>query len=285
MFDTLARMKELPGTTIVYPAHDYKGHKKSTIAQEKQRNSFMTQTDKQAFVTHAESKVLSKPFNMDHIIQVIRDGTAKEIEFVTAQQVKERLDSGGWEILDVRRPDEYIAVRAMPSLNIPLDSLASQVDRLTGDKKWIVSCRSGVRATTAAGMLLAGGMQNFCVAKDSLNGWLKQKYPVIREKVPMSLERQVRTVAGSLVAIGILLAIFISKWFLIIPLFVGCGLIFAGLTDSCMMGEMLMKLPYNKKAMEKKITPGGSCSLDGGGSSSDGTCAMDGDNKTGGCAM
>ena len=285
MFDTLARMKELPGTTIVYPAHDYKGHKQSTIAQEKQRNSFMTQTDKQAFVTHAESKVLSKPFNMDHIIQVNRDGTAKEIEFVTAQQVKERLDSGGWEILDVRRPDEYKAVRAMPSLNIPLDSLASQVDRLTGDKKWIVSCRSGVRATTAAGMLLAAGMQNFCVAKDSLNGWLKQKYPVIREKVPMSLERQVRTVAGSLVSIGILLAIFVSKWFLILPLFVGCGLIFAGLTDSCMMGEMLMKLPYNKKAMEKKITPGGSCSLDGGGSSSGGTCAMDSDNKTGGCAM
>jgi hypothetical protein len=173
----------------------------------------------------------------------------------------------------------------MPSLNIPLDSLASQVDRLTGDKKWIVSCRSGVRATTAAGMLLAAGMQNFCVAKDSLNGWLKQKYPVIREKVPMSLERQVRTVAGSLVAIGTLLAIFVSKGFLIIPLFVGCGLIFAGLTDSCMMGEMLMKLPYNKKALEKKTTPGGSCSLDGGGSSSGGTCAMDGDNKTGGCAM
>ena len=278
MFDTLARFKELPDSTIVYPAHDYKGHKQSTIAQEKLQNPFMTETDKQAFVANAESKELAKPFNMDHIIQVNREGTAKEIEFISAEQVKERLDTGGWEILDVRRPDEYQGVRVMPSVNIPLDALASQMGQLADDKKWIVSCRSGARATTAAGMLLAAGMQNFCVAKDSLNGWLKQKYPVIREKVPVSLERQVRTVAGSLVAIGTLLAIFVSKWFLIMPLFVGCGLVFAGITDSCMMGEMLMKLPYNKKAMQKKATPGGGCSLDGGG------CAMDSD-SSGGCAM
>jgi sulfur dioxygenase len=278
MFDTLARLKELPADTVVYPAHDYKGHKQSTISQEKKKNFLMTQTDKKAFIANAESKVLPKPFNMDHIIQVIRDGTAKEIEFVNAQQVKERLDAGSWEILDVRRPDEYKAVRAIPSVNIPLDSLASQVDRLTGDTKWIVSCRSGARATTAAGMLLAAGLQNFCVAKESLNGWVKNNYPVIREKVPMSIERQVRAVTGALVAFGVLLAIFVSKWLLILPLFVGCGLIFAGLTDSCMMGEMLMRLPYNKKAMEKKAASGGSCSLDGGG------CSMD-SGTSGGCAM
>jgi glyoxylase-like metal-dependent hydrolase (beta-lactamase superfamily II) len=281
MFDTLSRLKELPDDTIVYPAHDYKDHKQSTIAQEKQQNSFMTQTDKQAFVANAESKVLPKPFNMDHIIQVIREGTAKEIEFITAEQVKERLDAGGWEILDVRRPDEYQAVRAMPSVNIPLDSLASQLGKLSDDKKWIVSCRSGARATTAAGMLLAAGLQNFCVAKDSLNGWLKQEYPVIREEVPVSLERQVRAIAGSLVVIGVLLAIFVNHWFLALPLFVGCGLIYAGLTDNCMMGEMLMKLPYNKKTMEKKAALGGGCALDGGG------CSMDSDNSNaaGGCAM
>ncbi|MHC4988685.1 MAG: MBL fold metallo-hydrolase [Planctomycetota bacterium] len=274
MFNTLARFKELPDDTLVYPAHDYEQHKQSTIAQEKMQNPFMFETDKQAFIANAESKVLAKPFNMDQIIQVNREGSAKEIE-----QVKERLDAGGWEILDVRRPDEYQGVRVMPSVNIPLDSLTAQMGQLADDKQWIVSCRSGNRATTAGGMLLAAGIQNFCVAKDSLNGWLKQKYPVIREKLPVSLERQVRTVAGSLVAVGTLLAIFVSKWFLILPLFVGCGLVFAGITDSCMMGELLMKLPYNKKAMQKKAA-GGACSLDSG------SCSMGGDTSSGGsCAM
>ncbi|MHC4989161.1 MAG: MBL fold metallo-hydrolase, partial [Planctomycetota bacterium] len=242
MFNTLARFKELPDDTVVYPAHDYKG------------------TDKQAFIANAESKVLAKPFNMDQIIQVNREGSAKEIEFVTAEQAKERLDSGDWRLLDVRRPDEYEGIRILPSLNVPLDRLQSRMSELAGDKKWIVSCRSGNRAAAAAGMLLAAGMQNICVAKDSLNGWLKKGYPVVREKVPMSIERQVRTVAGSLVAVGTLLAIFASKWFLIVPMFVGCGLVFAGLTDSCMMAELLMKLPYNKNAMQKKAAAGGACS-------------------------
>ena len=281
MFDTLARFKELPESTVVYPAHDYKDHTQSTIGKEKQQNSFMIESDKQAFVTNAENKKLAKPFNMDNIIQVNRDGSAKEIEFISAEEVKQRLDNGNWKILDVRRPDEYKAVRAMPSINIPLDSIASQVAQLAGDTKWIVSCRSGARATTAAGILQSSGLQNFCVAKESLNGWLKQNYPVIREKVPVSLERQVRAIAGGMVIVGTLLAIFVSKWFLIIPLWVGCGLFYAGITDSCMMGMMLMKLPYNKKSMQGSTATGGGCALDGE------SCSMDSDVKAsgGGCAM
>lgn len=281
MFDTLARLKELPGNTIVYPAHDYKDHTQSTIEQEKQQNAFMAGTDKQAFVANAESKTLAKPFNMDTIIRTNRDGSAKEIEFVDANEVKARLDGGDWQLLDVRRPDEYKAVRVEPSVNIPLDSIGSQMNRLTGDTQWIVSCRSGARAAKAAQMMQAAGVQNLCVAKESLNGWLKNNFPVTREKVPMSLERQVRTIAGALVAVGALLAIFVSKWFFALPLFVGCGLVFAGLTDTCMMGEMLMKLPYNKKAAESQTSPGGgggTCSLDGG------SCSMD-SNKPGGCSM
>ena len=60
----------------------------------------------------------------------------------------------------------------------------------------------------------------------------------------ISLERQIRIGAGILVLAGILLSVLISRWFLGISLFVACGLIYAGLTDSCMMGMLLMKLPY-----------------------------------------
>ncbi|MCI0498273.1 MAG: MBL fold metallo-hydrolase [Planctomycetales bacterium] len=278
MFDTLARFKTLADDTVVYPAHDYKNRTQSTMGQEKRQNPFMAQTDKQAFVADAGSKILPKPFNMDRIIQVNRQGTAREIEFIAAEQVKERLDKG-WQILDVRRPDEYKAVRIMPSVNIPMDALASRLPQLTAGTKWILSCRSGGRAAIAAGVLLAAGLQDFCVAGDSLNGWLKKGYPVIREKVPMSLERQVRMIAGGLVAAGALLAILFSKWFLIIPLWVGCGLFYAGVSDSCMMGMLLMKLPYNKRAMEKQAAPGGSCSLGGG------SCAMDAGKTGGTCAM
>jgi len=68
----------------------------------------------------------------------------------------------------------------------------------------------------------------------------------------MSLERQVRIIAGSLILSGILLSIFINPWFLAIPIFVSSGLIFAGATDSCMMGVLLMKLPYNRNLYKVK---------------------------------
>jgi len=265
MFETLKRFKALDASTIVYPAHDYKDHTQSTVGAEMEHNPFMTQTDKPAFVQTGKSKTLAKPYNMDAIIDINRQGTAVEIEAIDAAQVKKRLDSG-WKLLDVRRTDEYQAVRIEPSLNIPLDTLAGQAERLKGDGKWIVSCRSGARAAQAAELLLSLGIQPVCLAKESLNGWLKNGYPVVKEKVPVSLERQVRLIAGMLVLTGSLLNIWVSHWFLIIPIFVGSGLTFAGLTDSCMMGQLLMKLPYNRKAAANTPTHG-TCAIGGGGCS------------------
>ncbi len=268
MFETLKRFKTLDTATIIYPAHDYKNHTESTVGAENKQNPFMAETDKTSFVKTMRSKTLPKPFNMDAIIDINRKGAATEIEAIDAVEVKRRLDSGQWKLLDVRRTDEYQAVRIEPSLNIPIDTLAGQVEHFK-EGKWIVSCRSGARAAQAAELLLSLGMQNICLAKESLNGWLKQDYPVVKEAVPISLERQVRMIAGGLVLVGGLLGLLVSRWFLVIPIFVGSGLLFAGLTDSCMMGLLLMKLPYNRKTTAKATMPGGSCAMGGGGG-----CAM-----------
>ena len=76
----------------------------------------------------------------------------------------------------------------------------------------------------------------------------------------VSLERQIRIIAGGLVVMGVLLAWFVHWTFIGLALFVGCGLIYAGITDNCMMGMLLMKLPYNKKLYKAK-TCGSTCSV------------------------
>jgi rhodanese-related sulfurtransferase len=63
----------------------------------------------------------------------------------------------------------------------------------------------------------------------------------------ISLERQVRIAAGSLVLIGVLLAYFVHPGFIALSAFVGAGLVFAGVTDWCGMGLLLAKLPWNQK--------------------------------------
>jgi hypothetical protein len=116
----------------------------------------------------------------------------------------------------------------------------------------------------AAMSLMQNGFADVAVIEGGINAWDKAKLPVNKIAGPISLERQVRIIAGCLIAVGSLLAL-VNTWFIIIPLWVGCGLLFAGLSNSCMMAMLLMKLPYNKKPLS--AGKGGSCSMDGGGCS------------------
>ncbi|MDP6634832.1 MAG: MBL fold metallo-hydrolase [Phycisphaerae bacterium] len=274
MFDTLARLKELPDETAVYPAHDYNDQTSSTIGRQKENNPYMIETDRDAFCANARSKTLDKPFNMDAIIRANREGSAREIEHISVSEARRRLDSPdeSWTILDVRRPEEYQALRIEQSQNIPLDSLSSRLNEVVGsDQQLILSCLSGARASMAAGILAAAGAGRVTVMTGAIKAWIKENAPVIREKVPVSLERQVRAIAGSLVLLGSLLGLLVSAWFFAIPIFVGSGLLFAGVSNTCMMGMLLMKVPYNRKALQRNAPVGGTCSLDGGGG---GRCAM-----------
>jgi predicted branched-subunit amino acid permease len=63
----------------------------------------------------------------------------------------------------------------------------------------------------------------------------------------MSLERQVRITAGSLVFIGVALGWFVHRGFYGLSAFVGAGLVFAGITDFCGMGLLLARMPWNKR--------------------------------------
>ena len=61
----------------------------------------------------------------------------------------------------------------------------------------------------------------------------------------LSIERQVRIGAGALVAAGSLLSL-VWPAFIILPLFIGCGLVFAGVTGFCGLGLALKAMPWNK---------------------------------------
>ena len=52
--------------------------------------------------------------------------------------------------------------------------------------------------------------------------------------------------AGSLVVLGTVLGAFVHPAFLGLPAFVGAGLIFAGVTDTCGMGMLLARMPWNR---------------------------------------
>jgi hypothetical protein len=74
---------------------------------------------------------------------------------------------------------------------------------------------------------------------------------VVRGKATISLERQVRIAAGSIVLIGTLMGAFVHPAFLGLSAFVGAGLVFAGITDTCGMGMLLARMPWNQSGVSR----------------------------------
>lgn len=153
----------------------------------------------------------------------------------------------GTRLLDVRTPAEYEAAHIEGAYNIPLDTLAEHAAEIrTVCAPVVLVCQSGQRARRADETLRQAGMSNLHVLEGGLGGWVAAGRPVRRGAKHMSLERQVRILAGGLAAAGGLLALLVHPRFALVPAVVGGGLVFAGITDTCGMGLALSKLPYNR---------------------------------------
>jgi len=264
MFDTLQKLKTLPDETILCPGHDYHEQRSSTIAKEKENNPFLKETNKETFVRNMRAKVIPKPFNIDNIIRVNQKGQATAIEMISPREALSLVEKDPQtKLLDVRSALEFNQVHIEDSINIPIDTLSSRIGELSrAGQGYIVFCLAGNRSPMAADMLIQSGINKVKVMEGGIARWQKEKLAVIKGQGGMSLERQVRIIAGSLVLAGIIMAWLLHWVFIFISVFVCCGLIYAGLTDNCLMGMLLMKLPYNKK-LYKTGPGGGTCSISG----------------------
>jgi rhodanese-related sulfurtransferase len=151
-------------------------------------------------------------------------------------------------VIDVRTPVEFAEVHVPQARSVPLDELKPSSLQLQKDQPVYLLCRSGQRAAKAAEKLAQEGFAQPIVIAGGTLAWIEANLPVTRSSVRiMSLERQVRIVAGSLVFIGVALGWFVHRGFYGLSAFVGAGLVFAGITDFCGMGLLLAKLPWNKR--------------------------------------
>ncbi len=166
---------------------------------------------------------------------------------MTPQQLQQQLDTA--DLIDVRTPAEFREVHVRGARLIPLDQLTEQQVRATrpahATGPTLVLCKGGGRATKAAEQLRAAG-HDAVVVEGGTNACVAAGLSCERGKQTISLERQVRITAGSLVFVGTVLGVTVSPWLLILPAFVGAGLVFAGITDTCGMGMALAKMPWNR---------------------------------------
>ena len=156
-------------------------------------------------------------------------------------------------IVDVRTAAEVKAKSLPSAIHLPLQNLtvkalqqAINQQTVTPDKIFLL-CHSGRRAETAAKQLDGQVSQSLMVIEGGIQAVEKLNADwVVTQGSAVSIERQVRIAAGGLVLAGVILGFALhSAWFALSG-FVGAGLMFSGITDSCAMGLILAKMPWNK---------------------------------------
>ncbi|RLK25011.1 rhodanese-related sulfurtransferase [Micromonospora sp. M71_S20] len=167
-----------------------------------------------------------------------------------AVTLRELIESGhAPRMLDVRTPAEFETAHVPGAYNVPLDVLREHREELRRhlDETVVLICRSGARAARAGQALAGVGLPDLRILDGGMTAWQAARGPVRRGTPRWELERQVRLVAGSIVLLSILGSVFVPglKW---VAGLVGAGLTFAAVTDTCAMGMLLGRLPYNRGA-------------------------------------
>ena len=151
--------------------------------------------------------------------------------------------------IDVREYPEYASGHIEGSQLVPLGGLSEVSTTWDKAAPLLLVCKSGRRSEQARQILAADGFTALSVLEGGIDAWHGSGKPLITdERRPWSMERQVRVTAGSLVVMFTALGYFVSSWFLVGSAFVGSGLVFAGISDICLMGSLLGRAPWNRRA-------------------------------------
>jgi rhodanese-related sulfurtransferase len=171
------------------------------------------------------------------------------IKQATVHEINELLNGDGeCQVIDVREFSEFNNERIADAQLMPLSNFEKHVDEIDHAKPVYLMCRSGNRAKNAAEKLASKGFTDIHVVEGGMVAWAGADLPVVKgESRVWSLERQVRFAAGMFGLTGVLLSLFVSPYLLLIPAFVGAGLMFSAAIDACAMGMTLARMPWNKE--------------------------------------
>lgn len=178
---------------------------------------------------------------------------------ITVQDLKSQINSGRQiQLVDVRARTEFSSGHIPTSVNIPMDEIESRIPDLHSAGPVVLVCRSDRRANMTC-ELIAKQHPELFVLEGGTQAWEEAGLEMIRtSKTRWSIERQVRLTVGALVLTGLMLSLIVSKWWLILPAFLACGLTFAGITDFCGMAALYAKMPWNRPPRSqalKQISP------------------------------
>ena len=198
-YDAITRkLFVLPDATLVFPAHDYRGHTQSTIGEEKASNPRLVGRTREQYVELMNNLGLPLPDKIQEALQpnqtaiddsLLRFPTYSQLTAVrqlTAQEVAARLERPNPPVLvDVREESEYrgdlghiAGSRLIPLRELPERAPVELAD--LKDRDVVAICRVGVRSSTAAAILTGLGFERVWNLKGGMLDWNEARLPVER---------------------------------------------------------------------------------------------------------
>ena len=166
---------------------------------------------------------------------------------ISPEKAKKLIDAGA-VLVDIREADEHARSRIPAARHVPLSRLDA-LDIPPGANGVIFHCRSGNRTASHADRLTRCTDREAYMLDGGIDAWRSAGLPVVDNKrQPIEIMRQVQITAGTLVFAGIALGLFLHPAFYALSAFVGAGLVFSGISGSCMMARLLTFAPWNRRA-------------------------------------
>lgn len=166
---------------------------------------------------------------------------------ISPARAKELIAHGA-VLVDIREPDEYARAHIAQARHEPLSRLGT-IKVGAGTPAIIFHCKSGGRTAANVERLRAATDCEAFILEGGIDAWKTAGLPIVENrKQPIEMMRQVQITAGSLVLIGAALGALVHPGFYALSAFVGAGLVFAGVSGTCMMARLLALAPWNRRA-------------------------------------
>jgi glyoxylase-like metal-dependent hydrolase (beta-lactamase superfamily II) len=248
LFDSVhALLETLPDDTVLYPGHDYAGRTESTIGAERKENPWLQVTDRARFVEQLTANPPQRPANMDDLLRLNREGVDIPTSIPAAEAILRAQAGGATSIIDVRTAPEIEMEGVAGVRHIQLDQIERRIDEVMATPApRLLFCRTGSRAEMARQALVKQGVGGLTVIEGGIEEWKASGGDVVTGRKRISLERQLRIIIGGGVVLGAVLALTVHPLWVLLCLFMGAGLLNAGITDLCPMATVVGRMPWNR---------------------------------------
>ena len=193
LYDSLfGRVLKLDPALLVFPAHDYKGRKHSTIGDELAANPRLQKRDRAEFIAMMNELNLAAPTHLTEALRTNLSGgktveqllseAAARVPFISMEELAERVNRNdlGLILLDVREKEAFAEGHIPGARHLPRGQLELRVNSELPDptQRILLVCEFGRVSTLAAATLRELGFTRAAALDGGIKAWRESGLPM-----------------------------------------------------------------------------------------------------------